>query len=84
MVNLYAYGQQKGTIFKMGKVTIRKAYQQAAVTLMTAARVAEERGSGEELANIALTWMELATRMESSESEDNNKDKKHKMGFHHE
>lgn len=59
-----------------------RAFRKAALTLKSAQRVAEERGSAEELANIALTWMELAVRIaKEEESKEDKKEKK--MGFHH-
>lgn len=48
-------------------------------TLQDAVKVARKRGSGEELANIALTFMELAARLEGVE-----KTEKARVGFSHE
>lgn len=60
---------------------VSEAYKQAAETLVKARTVACERGTGEELANIALTWMELAVRMSGDQS---TKTEDRKVGFHHE
>ena len=66
---------------KLLVLDVPEAFKQAAETLVTARRVAEERGTGEELANIALTWMELAVRMSSDAG--NIKADDRKVGFHH-
>jgi len=65
------------------ELSTSKAFHKAALTLKSAQRVAEERGTAEELANIALTWMELAVRIAKDE-EQKEEQKDRKMGFHHE
>lgn len=69
---------------KLLVLDVPEVYKQAAETLVVARRVAEERGNGEELANIALTWMELAVRMSSDPGSPASKSEGRKVGFHHE
>lgn len=61
-------------------VNSKKAYLLAYKALEDAVSLAVLKGTAEELANVALTCMELAGRLEPEEAEDK---KKRKVGFAH-
>jgi hypothetical protein len=68
---------RKGFLMAQLQVTATKSYQLAFVALREGIELAKTRGDAEQLANIALTCMELAGRVESKE------EKKQRVGFAH-